>query len=601
MRKQIITIVISFLVLLSLSIYGQTSYPTKKVNGTEYYVYTVQPSEGVYAIARKFGTSATEIFKLNPQASQGVKINEELLIPIVPKDQMPKAEASKPSSSSKYIEHKVEKQQTLFAISKKYNVSIDEIKKLNPQLVNGLTEGAIIKIPASNPTPTSAPVPAKVNATVAPITPKPIAEPVVAKQSTYIIHKVQPKETLYSICKRYEVSINEVLQLNPNAANLTSGTDLKIPSNASTPVQVAKKEQVDTPKTKVEPPVVVVPAKVEKKIIRLGFLLPFMLNQEKKDAGTERFVDFYSGALMAINEAKQQGISIEVYVYDTEKSDEKVTEILKNPELKTMDLLIGPAFSSQIPVVGKFAKENRIYTLIPFSSKVPEIYSNTYLFQFNPGADVDLIVNQAKNMRIIFAEVPGVNETDAGKVWADELKKALTKNGKTFSVIELSASDYANYGAVLKKGEKNLIIFNTDKYSSITGFLSPLRLRASEYDIVFYEHYAWRNQDIKMPQTMFISPFISKLAPEAVEKFNTQYAGYFNHDVHKSSPRYDLLGYDLSNYFIKLFNQYGTKFSTEISNFKDASGIQSQPHFERINDTAGFVNDQLYLGEEKLQ
>ena len=597
MKKQIITIVISFLILLSLTIYGQSTYPTKKVNGTEYYVYTVQPSEGVFAIARKFGTSATEINKLNPQVSQGVKIGQELLIPIVPKSQMSKAELSKVSTTANYTEHKVEKQQTLFAISKKYNVSIDEIKKLNPQLVNGLTEGTVIRIPTTNTTPT--PVASATNTVAS--APKPVSEPAVVKQPTYIIHKVQPKETLYAICKHYEVSINDVLLLNPNAANLTAGTDLKIPNSTSNTVQVVKKVEVDTQKIKLSPTPAVTPPKEKKKIIRLGFLLPFMLNQEKKDIGTERFVDFYSGALMAINEAKQRGISIEVYVYDTEKTEDKVIEILKNSELKKLDLLIGPAFSSQIPLVGKFAKEHKVNTLIPFSSKVPEINTNPYLFQFNPGADVDMIVNQSKNMHVIFAQVPGVNETDAGKVWAEELQKALTKNNKTYSTIELSASDYANYGTVLKKGEKNLIIFNTDKYSSITGFLSPLRLRASEYDIVFYEHYAWRNQDIKMPHTMFISPFISKLDADAVEIFNAQFKELFNHEVHKSSPRYDLLGYDLSNYFILLLNKYDTKFSDEISNFKEAAGIQSQLHFERINSTGGFVNDQLYLGEEKLQ
>ena len=601
MRKQIITIAISFLVLLSLSIYGQSPYPTKKVNGTEYYVYTVQPSEGVYAIARKFGTSATEINKLNPQVSQGVKIGQELLIPIVPKSQMSKPELSKVSTIANYTEHKVEKQQTLFAISKKYNVSIDDIKKLNPQLVNGLTEGTVIRIPAtnSNPTPAST-TSTKVTTTVA-SAPKPAAEPVVVKQPNYIIHKVQPKETLYAICKRYEVAMADVLQLNPNAANLTAGTDLKIPTNSTSQNEAVNNEKTDSVKPKVVSTVKNTSSKADKKIIRLGFLLPFMLNQEKKDIGKERFVDFYSGALMAIHEAKQRGISIEVYVYDTEKTEDKVIEILKNSELKKLDLLIGPAFSSQIPLVGKFAKEHKVNTLIPFSSKVPEINTNPYLFQFNPGADVDMIVNQSKNMHVIFAQVPGVNETDAGKVWAEELQKALTKNNKTYSTIELSASDYANYGTVLKKGEKNLIIFNTDKYSSITGFLSPLRLRASEYDIVFYEHYAWRNQDIKMPHTMFISPFISKLDADAVEKFNAQFKELFNHEVHKSSPRYDLLGYDLSNYFILLLNKYDTKFSDEISNFKEAAGIQSQLHFERINSTGGFVNDQLYLGEEKLQ
>jgi len=82
--------------------------------------------------------------------------------------------------------------------------------------------------------------------------------------------------------------------------------------------------------------------------------------------------------------------------------------VLNNPELKTMDFIIGPAYTNQIPFVSDFAKENKINTLIPFSSKVYDVTLNPYLFQFNPGIDVEvkfvgeLLRNEFKNDNIVF-------------------------------------------------------------------------------------------------------------------------------------------------------------------------------------------------------
>ena len=66
-----------------------------------------------------------------------------------------------------------------------------------------------------------------------------------------------------------------------------------------------------------------------KETFKVAFLLPFMLNQNSNTSGSERFVEFYTGALLAAYTAKEKGISLEITTYDTEKTVEKLDPTIK--------------------------------------------------------------------------------------------------------------------------------------------------------------------------------------------------------------------------------------------------------------------------------
>jgi LysM repeat protein len=620
MKTKLFGYLLALLLLISFSGFGQPKdYPIKKINGAEYYQYTVQASEGLFAIGRKFEVSPEEISKTNPEIKNGLKAGQLLLIPVQKKNQ--KSTLSENNSKPEFIEHTVIKKQTLFAISHKYNVSQDDIKKYNPEIESGLREGMVLRIPKQVKETKKKDV--EVEKTVSEKQEKTTSKEKKDSKKSILIHVVQPDETLYSISRHYKVDVAEVIVLNPaSAAKLTVGTELKIPVKEGTVVSASQKKDTSvsqkkevknagTTSNKQEYDInklfdtnTLIKASEKNKIIRIAFLLPFMLDQDKKDASVDRFIDFYEGALIAIQEAKQKGISFEIYSYDTEKSEEKLTEVLSNSELKTMDLIIGPAFSNQVSIIGDFAKENRINTLIPFTSKVPDIDTNPYLFQFNPGTDAELnlatelLTGKYKNMHIIFAQLPGISSMDDGRMWAEGLQKELKRANKSYSTLELTTSDMADFASVLKSGEKNLVIFNTDKFAYISPFLNPLRTASSQYELVLFEQYSWRNQSEKMPNGIYISPFLFKVNQEKLSEYNKAYIHYFGKSVSKDLPRFDLLGYDLSNYFISIFQRYGNKFSDKIGSYNFKTGLQSQPQFERISNGSGFVNQRVYLGED---
>ncbi len=594
MRKQLFGLMLTGFFLLSLSLVAQTdTYPTKKVKGVEYYIYTVQPHEGMYAISRRFEVSQAEINSANPQIEDGLKVGQEILIPISGEKPKQIQKVVEKPQEQKFIEYKVEKKQTLFAISRKYDVSQDDIKKLNPEIIKGLREGMILRIPIIKKD-TLKPVDNTTNNTNKPITSKQKQD---INNTNLVIHVVQQGETLYSISNKYNVNMMDVIQLNPGSADhITLGEELKIPvkSSPNTKENLNKTEKSELKVSPITNNQELIPE--TNKTIRIAYLLPFMLDQTKPDASTERFLDFYGGSLIAIQEAKKKSISLEIYAYDTENSEEKITQILNNPEIKTMNLIIGPAFSNQVGIIGDFARENKINTLIPFTSKIPDIETNPYLFQFNPGNEAaiklstELLSDKLKNYHVVFANLQEMSDFDAGKIWAEKLKAELVRTRKSFSQINLTSADNVDLSTGLKRGEKNLVIFNTDKYAFISPYLSALKIKEKEYKIILFEQYSWINQDNKLSQSIYICPFDSKINSEKLSIFNGKFSQYFKRQASTDVPRFDLLGYDLTNYFINSINRYGVKFTDKMETSNSSEWLQSQPVFERISRGSGFIN-----------
>lgn len=114
----------------------------------------------------------------------------------------------------KYFLHKVDKGQTLYAISRKYSISVDEIKKANPELVvNGLKIGQTLRIPQKK------------------MDKKAFKRAKVSIEGDTIRHKVLAKQTLYSLSKKYNISIDSLNKANPiiEKEGLEIGMELLIP------------------------------------------------------------------------------------------------------------------------------------------------------------------------------------------------------------------------------------------------------------------------------------------------------------------------------------------------------------------------------------
>jgi LysM repeat protein len=251
MKKRILLFLVVF---VCLHVSGQNR---KKDQEVEIINHEVQLGESVRLISKKYLVDPAEIYKLNKFAVDGVSQGMVLKIPVPKKDEpvaqqeetrqdpepvaeqprettaekapektVKKAESAKQNQETVIYErtsdtHTVVPKETLYSLSRKYGVSVDEIKNANPELQNGaLKVGQVIKMPPSpsgasqnTVTATSNAAPEKKETVKATPVPENTAS-ASSSDSETVTHVVAPKETLYSLSKRYNVTIDEIKQQN---------------------------------------------------------------------------------------------------------------------------------------------------------------------------------------------------------------------------------------------------------------------------------------------------------------------------------------------------------------------------------------------------
>jgi LysM repeat protein len=643
MRKLIFILLslIFLFAIFSTPLYGQQEvYPTKTVNGVEYYMYTVQAGEGLYAISKRFNVSQADINAANPQLASGIRAGEQVLIPTGAKA---KVQADQPKNNSEknaseqvappvsdkplapkgkitFVEHEVEKKQTLFGISRKYHVSQEDIRKYNPEIEDGLKEGMMLRIPVTDDS--NDVVASPDHNSVKAVVEKPKvgsqekespkeskkekkrkAEVISITDTTYIVHTVKKKETLFTISQLYNVPVEDIVRQNPGATDkLKTGSELRFkrrvePEKKLAIVPEPKKEpaQEEIYNTKITNKV-----KYNKEPIRLAFMLPFMLDNKLDNSG-DRFAEFYAGALLAINEAKNYGVSLEVYAYDTEKTEDKINQILQNPELRNVDLIIGPAFSNQISYVTDFARENRVNTLIPFSSKVLDLSINPYVYQFNPSDYVqeeflaEYLNSKFKRGNIVFVNLDNVSLGDDGNDLVNDLRRKLTTAGISYKQLNVVDDTDITGSDLLNGAGETIVFFNTDKFSLVSKYLDLLNGMSNASNLLVFTQYSWQNNRKYNFKTLSVAPFKREYNEKELPLYEEQFNSFYDWKPDAKSPRYDLLGYDLTAYFISQIYRNGTNFGAEKNKLPTGAGIQSHIKFERNSSSNGFMNKQLYI------
>jgi LysM repeat protein len=165
--------------------------------------HRIQKGETAYFIAQKYKVSVEEIYKLNPESQNGIQDNQIIKIPVHAEKQ----------NSNQQITHIVGEKETLYGLSKQYHVSVEALQNANPILANGLQIGQELVIPQD---------PANLSKTEI--------------ISSKVTHQVVAKESLFSIARQYNVSVEDLENLNKNLLQngLQIGQTISIPNKRKT-------------------------------------------------------------------------------------------------------------------------------------------------------------------------------------------------------------------------------------------------------------------------------------------------------------------------------------------------------------------------------
>ena len=343
--------------------------------------YKVKKKETLYGIAKAHGVSEADIKKYNTslyanQVSKGDKIkipvfNKSLAAQVAtpPKDVI---EVSTTKVITETISHEVQPKEGKYGISKKYGITILELEAQNPEIKDGLKIGQVLTITKKTTIET-------------------VVDGADAENDNFEYYTVKPKEGFYSLTKKLGVSKDSLEVLNPNLVDgLKIGMILKYPKSKLVKTEIASFKLLDSI------------SNYETQHITL--MLPLMLDKIvendtisnlKKvvllDGNTKASLDFYSGALMAIDSMKSVGISTKLRVFDTQynKRDKKansqrISELLAETYHEN-EVVIGPLVASNVLLVANGMVENNIPVIAPYPLKTVSVSNNT--FQTNASID----------------------------------------------------------------------------------------------------------------------------------------------------------------------------------------------------------------------
>lgn len=444
----------------------------------DYKTHKVQEGENIEDIAKSYLVTPFDIYALNPDAKTNFKLDMVLIIPDSRVKNEPIVEDAKELIG--YKKHRVRRKETLFSIAKKYKVEIEEIKKVNRYLyAEPLKRGDRIRIPRFKfvkseqtlnntirkyevqPKEGKWRIAYKFGITVAELDRlnpnindvlQPGDElnvPNIANNEekpvddTFNYYEVQPKEGFYRLNLKLGLTQEELEELNPGLkeSGLKSGMVLKLPKTVTVATVLDTLSQTRT--------ITSLKNLTRKK---LALVMPYRLHRIDTDSieeAKERIkndpllsavLSFHEGVLMALDSAKQLGISVDLKVLDSRYQPSTMSRIIETHDFEDYNAVIGPVNTKNIDLLASHLKSNNVPLFVPIT-KPERIYSNVlqslpdqkYMIQ----AMVNLVKKDTlKNRVVIIADRSQTEKVQtlksafpAARIIYSQLNKKTEKDG----------------------------------------------------------------------------------------------------------------------------------------------------------------------------
>ena len=187
------------------------SIGVERADGKLFILHRITAGETLYSISKKYKVSVDDVKKANPDWAQGLQVGQILKVPTV----LPASVTTATNTLESAKTHTVAAGETLYSIATKYSISVDALKKANPGLSSSISVGQTLNLPAKAGSTAAATKPATTT-TTAPV------------NKETIEHKVASGETLYSIAKKYNVSVEDIKKANPGIGALKVGQVVKV-------------------------------------------------------------------------------------------------------------------------------------------------------------------------------------------------------------------------------------------------------------------------------------------------------------------------------------------------------------------------------------
>jgi LysM repeat protein len=573
------------------------------VGGQTCFLHLVKEKQTLFSISRAYGVDLAVIMQVNRKTEASVKIGEVLRIPVVEADATLSPVLVK-KEDAKFFYHVVKKGDTLYSLSRIYEVDIAMITTANPTMGPSLRLGTIVKVPK--------------------LEKKKVVSKVPKHDKKYYYYVIQKGDTESSIARKFFMNLRKFRKLNPQVKgkSLKIGDWVRIPRYL-VPLEyfvekkveedsLAQKAIVDSLANKfIEEP-------VSQSKIRIAVFLPLYLeandsinvkvhNSRILYSRSHDFIRFYQGILLAVDVLQKEGLSVDLHVFDTEKQT-TVQAILSSLETTDLDFIIGPVYSDNFSLVADFAQRKRIPIISPLSQKNSDLQTNPFVVQLNTSihtvcrkiSDFVTYDLDAQNLIVVhpdryehlaeFQLVTDIerNMFEKGRYWENE--------GMTYKKI--SFDEYGIFGIerMLSDTCENVILIPSTKQPYVENIISNLNVLSQRFDIRLMGFPVWQRFNSLDAELFYnlnlsvITPYNIDYKEDKVEHFVADFRTKFNCEPNDFSFR----AYDMCRFFSKAVSRFGSQFPDHLNDIK-LDLLQSNYIFKRVNAFGGIENQGVQL------
>jgi LysM repeat protein len=436
--------------------------------------HVVAANETIYGLTKKYSISEDALFASNPfLKKEGLKVGETIVIPSQSNTTQSIVKSNKKSDQKKEnIIHQVVAKETKFSIAKQYGITVDALEVANPEIKESLQIGFRLKIIPNQNAISNQSIPTRDDQSM-------VVKPEI-KKPDYKTYEVQPKETMYALTRKFGMTQEDLIRMNPELkVGLKDGMILKYPIN------IAPKDPIDKAFTDLTKTI----ATQNKK--QLVLLLPFNISKMEGDTvnstasrlKTDKFLnmtlDFYSGALMAIDSAKTLGLNIDVKIFDSQetKNSSNIVSLIQQNDLNTANAIIGPFYQANIEKTAELLNKSNVPVISPLSKETGKLYSN--LLQSMPSSD------WIKNSMLEFLRSKNGNIAAIVDPKKLSTKQFLSQN-KEVKMVSIAQNGTVSADSIAKKlvkGKINYVILDSEKTGMIISTTNALINLMATYQI----------------------------------------------------------------------------------------------------------------------
>ena len=539
-----------------------------------------------------------------------------------------------------YYLHTVKAKETLFSICKAYGVSVDEVKILNDKSDNALSIGDVLRIP--------------------------VVEPFKSIDDKFYYHRMKPKETLYSLSRKFNIKMKRILKDNPEydvSRPIAEGAVVKLAlrqidrtvleaelrweKRQAKEVQQARREEMEKYEkshSNTFPPardslegmvqqvvgdtVFVIPEVArEQRHVKVALMLPLYVKENKLplseeeipvdtlgvnirnehwrlSSRTEPFLQFYQGVLMAVDSLKRLGYTIDLYVYDTERDPNTVQRLVGELNLLSPDLIIGPVYANTYKAVAEQLGNRTIPMIFPLSSRGGDLVRFPNFVQLNTSTVslveemADWIVANDTQAHLINIIPDGGGRTGEESRLTDLVRTRLQANGmEGMTICQWRPQMHLDsLRKIMRPGVENMILFPTINEAAASRTLPVLSALADQFRITVIGFPDWLkftsiDEEVlfKLNVKMMANSYVDYQGDVAKE-FSAKHRDYFYSEPNNVVNR----AFDIVMCFIPLVDMERGN-TLNVLREKDISGAFTRFRFHPVSGLGGLENRGLYL------